>query len=361
MREMINHQNYKDTRAFLAYLLDVKQGDQKTIERVRIYLNNLIIWANETRLCDVEQIRPIFPVWLASQEIGKTTLEQNCIRVRQFYGWARIQFDEYREISENWIQTIRPGRSQSLQSQQETHVFYTIEEVRRLIETPDHGNLRLIRSKAAAAFLFLSGCRADAFVTLPINCIDLDKRTVQQLPEMGVRTKFKKAKETYLLNLTDLIGTVRRWDEIVRPILPGGATWFAKLHRSGKITSLESAKGQVQTKRTRILEDNIKALCGLAGVEYKSPHKFRHGHAVYGVKHARNMEELKAVSQNLMHSSISITDGLYGNLNNDDVQTAIAGLGDDQPISDDIQALARALALLQKNPQILAALMEKSG
>jgi hypothetical protein len=39
------------------------------------------------------------------------------------------------------------------------------------------------------------------------------------------------------------------------------------------------------------------------------------------------MEELKAISQNPMHSTVGITDGIYGRLVEDDVHEAILGLG----------------------------------
>lgn len=52
-----------------------------------------------------------------------------------------------------------------------------------------------------------------------------------------------------------------------------------------------------------------------------SPHKFRHGHAVYALKMARDVSGLKAVSQNLMHENLAITDGIYGVLSSGDVET----------------------------------------
>jgi len=63
------------------------------------------------------------------------------------------------------------------------------------------------------------------------------------------------------------------------------------------------------------------------GLLYHSPHKFRHGNAVYGVQHSKDIADLKAVSQNLMHSSLTVTDGIYGILSTADVGKRIAGLG----------------------------------
>jgi site-specific recombinase XerC len=60
---------------------------------------------------------------------------------------------------------------------------------------------------------------------------------------------------------------------------------------------------------------------------YHSPHKFRHGNAVYSIKMAKEIAGLKAVSQNLMHSNLSITDGVYGILSQIDVREQISRIG----------------------------------
>lgn len=60
---------------------------------------------------------------------------------------------------------------------------------------------------------------------------------------------------------------------------------------------------------------------------YYSPHKFRHDHAVYALKNAKDVPALKTVSQNLMHANISTADGLYGMLSENDVREQIGSLG----------------------------------
>ena len=78
-----------------------------------------------------------------------------------------------------------------------------------------------------------------------------------------------------------------------------------------------------------------------------SPHKFRHGHAVYGLKGATDVSDLKAVSMNLMHSSIGITDSIYAVLSNQDVGERIAGLwkASDVPAKNK-DAIAESLRLI---------------
>ena len=79
--------------------------------------------------------------------------------------------------------------------------------------------------------------------------------------------------------------------------------------------------------RSSIATRDLKQWLEKVGLPYHSPHKFRHGNAVYSLKMAKDIQALKAVSQNLMHSNISITDGVYGVLFSSDVGQRIAGLG----------------------------------
>jgi len=68
-------------------------------------------------------------------------------------------------------------------------------------------------------------------------------------------------------------------------------------------------------------------LCDRLKIPRNSPPKLRHLHGVWGVKHARNMGEMKAISQNMMHANIGITDGIYGRLPEDDMNDILSGMG----------------------------------
>ena len=80
---------------------------------------------------------------------------------------------------------------------------------------------------------------------------------------------------------------------------------------------------------------------------YHSPHKFRHGFAVYALKRARDVPALKAVSQNLMHQNLTITDGVYGILSETDVRVQIARLGDES-LSDKTQEVGELILLTKR-------------
>ena len=47
-------------------------------------------------------------------------------------------------------------------------------------------------------------------------------------------------------------------------------------------------------------------------MEYKSPHKLRQGHEMSALTHCNTINELKCVSQNVIHRSLGITDSVDG-------------------------------------------------
>ena len=167
----------------------------------------------------------------------------------------------------------------------------------------------MIRDQAAAALLFVSGMRASALVTLPISALDLENLTVRQWPELGVHTKNGKKATTFLLNIPDILTPIHRWDALVRLALPPTAPWYTPIeHNWGEQYLSSKAPGKT---RIHALEKRLRLLFTQAQMEFKSPHKFRHGHAVFGLLHAQTMADYKAVSMNLMHDNIEITDSTY--------------------------------------------------
>jgi len=327
---MIERQNYLKTRKHLTYLQEVMQLTPASLDRYRFYLRHLLLWAGEKDFKTVQDIRPTLPSYLASLpgKDGKGTLagatqKKILDTSKRFFRWAKATYPrELNNLPLAWIDTLRMIRQPQVTAE---NVFVSEDEVRRLIAYPvAQDDLALLRDQAAAALLFLSGMRGSAFVTLPISAIDLENLTVRQWPELGVHTKNSKKATTFLLNIPDLLIPVRRWDAIVRPGLPLTTPWYAPIeHCWGEQSLSNEEPGKC---RLNGLEKRLKLLFSLAKLEFKSPHKFRHGHAVFGLLHAQTMADYKAVSMNLMHDSIEITDSTYAPMLSSDVQDRIAGL-----------------------------------
>ncbi len=392
---MIDRQNYKDITAFIDHQKNVEQKDFETLRNFWISLRHLLQWAdNQPLTLAHEKERPTFPVYLLSarneaiyrpQTAGKplalATQAKACAYARMFFRWAKLEYPaRYKSIRDTWIETLKPRKAAREGAKLEKVEGWTLEDILKVAALPSSKfenaraadavgvwgargekgelkakgkvNLALLRARAAMCFMYLSGMRVTAFLSLPVSCVDLDKGAIEQNPSKGVLTKFRKAAITSLLPIPELMAPVKEWDRIVRENAPADRRWHCGVNGWG--TALKDdgplSPRQMRGKRNGLV-DNMKIVCEMAGVDYKSPHKLRHGHAIYGVKHARNIAELKAVSQNLMHSSIQITDGIYGNLSGDDTRRIIGNLAGGDKTEGGPQA---DLAALLENPAIRA-------
>ena len=351
---MINRDNYLDVKKYVAFLKDVSQNDDRTIATLRSRFKHLLEWADGSRFSAAQKIKPTFPGYLAGLKgddgqpsIGTAHFASCCKTARAFFKWARAEYPRtYKDIDLNWIVSIKPPKARSEQSEVKTRVYYKVEEAIQLA-TCEVDTIMLKRMQAAVAFLFLSGMRIGAFVSMPIKCVDLETMQVMQLPAMGVNTKNHKAAVTTLLNIPELVEVIMNWDAFLRERVPDHILWYAPFTHDLQPADVNPAKERIKTRQDNF-RDDLKQLCAIAGVKYKSAHKFRHGHTVWALKRAKDMEQLKAISQNLMHSTVGITDGIYGNLVNDDVHNVISSLaGVEVKSQTDQDALNQVIALLQ--------------
>jgi site-specific recombinase XerD len=328
---MINRQNWLDARAYLQHM-DRRAGKHpSTIHKYRTQLRHLLEWADEHPFQKARDIDPAFPTYLVTARadgrlspLSYPTIYKTLITVRSFFRFARLEWPQrYHRISESWIDLLQPARESKPVPQLEEHRFYTLDEVRNIAAVSTE-TLREERAKVAVAMLFLSGMRPDALASIPIACVDLPRKRILQIPQMGVRTKNNKAAVTYLLDIPELLDIIYAWDRRVRTSFVPTALWYATLATDG-MQLTETTRAIVG--RASVIGDDLRIICQKAGVEYKSPHKLRHGHIVYARNLAHDMAQLKAISQNVMHANVLITDQVYASLTDNQVQNVISSLG----------------------------------
>jgi integrase len=291
-------------------------------------LRHLLEWMEEKPFEKAPGIRPTLPEYMLTIRLdGKEeTLSFSYIKktiraAYRFFGWVIKHRIGYRDITQSWLDTLKPSR---MPIEYKEHEAVTLDEIRAIAKAPVF-TIRDKRIRAAAVLWFLSGIRVGAFVTLPIMAVDLDNLKIKQWPRLGVRTKFKKHATTDILNIPELLDVVREWDKEVRAALPDKGLWFAPYSpETGKIDNKITRAGEYRYQRPA---KDLKVWLQRVGLPYHSPHKFRHGFAVIALKNAKDIQALKAVSQTLMHSNLSITDGVYGILSQIDVSDKMAEIG----------------------------------
>jgi integrase len=329
---MVNRENYLLVRAYLQYLREVTQLSPDSAERYRFQLRHLLLWADDTPLTEAHKLRPTLPDYLAALCASKSGRAPRSVEIqskiiyntKRLFTWAKLnQPREFRNVPTAWLDALRPPRGTT--GKEGEHVFVTLDEVRRLIAVPNpRRDLGLWRDQAAAALLFLSGMRAGALGSLPLGALDLPARTVKQWPSLGVRTKNRKAATTYLLEIPDLLEAVKAWDDFIRAQLRPEAMWYTPVivHLDGKTLSPHPPG----LSRTGAIGKRMRRLFATAGLPVRSTHKFRHGHAVWALQHAQTMADYKAISMNLMHDDVRVTDGIYAPLLRSEVRERVSRL-----------------------------------
>jgi integrase len=354
---MIERSNYLKVRAYLAELRDVDQLAESTLNTYWSRLRILLEWADEIPFEKISKRRPTFPRYLQMSDANQDGRPMSyawatkcCNSAQAFLTWLRVNDPVIaRALPQTFVKSVKMGRQEGREKKRD---YYTVDDVLALVSLPGE-TVRDMRDRAAVAFLFLSGMRVGAFVTMPVEALDLDAQAVRQWPELGMHTKNSKAATTYLLDIPELFAVVKRWDDYARSELADNAMWFDVLDRlSGGLSGATDANPQ----RSGTVRRMLQKLCERAGVTYRSVHKLRHGHTMYAVERAHTVADFKAISQNLMHASVTITDQVYGVLPREDVHNRIAGLsrgeeaqpGADGSLALDEKTRAQLMALLSQ-------------
>lgn len=328
---MIDRQNWSDVKEYLEHCARIGRNE-KTVLKIRGAMRYLLEWADETPFPKARSIDPSFQTYLLTARLkggrpgnmSAATTKKICDYARLFMEWIRSEhLVRYKTITTSWIETIQPGASKGMQSEFHEHVFYEVEQVRK-IAALQPANLTEERDQAAVVFLFLTAMRAQAFVSLPVEAIDLRRYKISQFPALGVHTKNSKAAQTDMLRLPDLLQVVQAWDAKVRAA--GCVLWFPRIDRWHRFLGAEAELHW--PTRTGLLAKGLERLCGRAEVPYLSPHKLRHGHAVYMMRRVKDMKQLKSLSQNLMHKNVGTTDEIYARLVRDDIADLYGGIGE---------------------------------
>ncbi len=352
---MIFKKNWQQMKKYLDYRLQVDQITKGSLKAEQSHMRYVLEWAADRSFREPQDIRPTLPEYVLAirlnggqHRLSAVYVKKTLATARQFFTWLADNENGYKHIKQAWIRTLKVKR---ITDAPKTREAVTLEEIRRIAAAPAH-SLVDRRARAAAVFLYVSGMRIGAFVSLPLRSVDIASRRVMQYPSMGVKTKNRKYGVTYLLDIPDLLAVVAEWDSEVRGVLSPDGFWFAPL--SPDTGQIDASATTIGEHREAIARKNMKAFIEGAGLQYHSPHKFRHGHIHYGIARAKTIEDFKAVSMNVLHSSMEITDQFYSNLNDDEIKGRIAALGTRNEASnrqDLIKALEDLLSNMKRGRQ----------
>ena len=322
---MLNKNNWRLIKKYLEYRLAVDQLCEGSYRREEVYTRYILDWAKDRSFIKAPLFRPTLPEYLrtarldgSSKRLSPGYIKKILATARRFFSWLVDNQPGYKSIKHGWIETLKAKRLSEIPKSQDAVSF---DEILEIAKAPVESLIEE-RIRAAAVFLYLSGMRISAFVSMPLLAVNIQERWVLQYPNLGVRTKNSKYAKTYLLNIPELLMVVQDWDDKVRSVLGGEGFWFAPF--SPETCEIDVTALEVGLNRSSLATKNLKVWLSKVGLKYHSPHKFRHGHIQYGLIHSTSHADYKAVSLNVMHSNIQITDQFYSNIPDSEIQSRIS-------------------------------------
>ena len=333
---MINRGNWRLYKEYLLYRHEVDQVSPKTISNEETWLRHVIVWADNKPFLKVGKIRPTFPQFLLGDRsdgkekpLSASYIKKVISASHRFFIWISTHRSGYKALGRTFLDTLKPPKIDQKPSERD---YVSFEEIIEIAHT-EVRTTKEKRIRAAAVFLWLSGMRVSAFASLPMEAINLKKLEIKQWPSLGVRTKNSKYGDTTLLKIPELLDIVQEWDKEIREVLPLRGLWFAPLLPSTGEIDLHATVEFIGENRGRTVTQNLRSWLYENNLPYHSPHKFRHGHAFYVKKRAKSFGDLEALKENLMHSSVQITDSIYGLFNNKDIKERLHGLSNPEEIN----------------------------
>lgn len=301
--------NFLLVQEYLAYLLQVRMKNPKSVERYRFWLNHLLLWAMEVPLQKASSISTPFSDYIRSKDFAQESQKKIIETARAFLRWAKLYHEkQFTNLPAFWVEDLTPVRVHRKSVSKYVH----LDEVLKMVgKSPGKDHLALWRDQAMACLLFLSGARAGAAVSLPIQAVHLNDAYphIEQKTELGVHTKLSKSATTYLHQIPELLDFARGWDEFARTNFPEDHPWYAPIHQQwGEQTAKVLKPGN---HRSAALGKRLSLVNRLFGLPHRSPHQYRHGYALYGLERCKTMAEYHALSRNMMHDNIAITDQIY--------------------------------------------------
>lgn len=174
------------------------------------------------------------------------------------------------------------------------------------------------RDRALFAFLFLTGSREGAAITMRLNHVDLAARCVH-FDGRTVDTKFGKSSSTSFFPVGELAGEVlAQWIGELRTIHFWGPTdplfprTLVGIGRNGAFEAigLDRAQWKSPSRLVQIFKQAFLA----AGLPPSSPHRIRDTLAEMAREFCRTPEEYKSWSQSLSHDDVLTTFTSYGSV-----------------------------------------------
>jgi len=337
--EQLNIKNELVKRRYFRYLEQAEGLADRTITGIEqaIYFFERFIGFKDFRNFTTEEVRR-FKAALHSREYRGKKISLNTYKtylkyLKKFYLWLSQQPGYKSKIKPDAIEYFNIKRKKKrMASILQKVEFPSPEYCTKLINAIEINSEVARRDRALITFTFLTGMRDRAIVSLPLNCIDVDRLLVMQNPVKGVETKFTKYILSAILKIDQrFVDIVLDWINYLKskgfspddPLFPRSVN-----NQSNGILSFQKPTEiePVFWQTTESIREIFKQRSREAGLKYFPPRAIRHTTVYHAIRNAKDGAQLKALSQHFGHNDISTTLQIYGNFDEEtlaDVLTEI--------------------------------------
>ncbi len=231
------------------------------------------------KLCEVdtEKVKS-FLAYLGMQNYSKSTIARKLATLRSFYKFCMRRG----YVSEHPLASIRTPKQEKRLPK-----YLELDDITRLLNTPDSNTLLGARDRAMLEVLFSTGVRVSELVDLNFADIDFIGQTIR------VRGKGKKQR-TAPIGQTAIVA-IQKYLELRRSDIRS-----AKFDQEALFVNKHGQRLSTRSVRRKL--DKYLLQCGLDPTI--SPHTLRHSFATHMLN---NGADLRSVQQLLGHQSISTT------------------------------------------------------
>jgi len=320
-----NPNNLRVKRKYLDWLADAKGFSEASIDKAAAAVSQYetFLEGKDFRAFHPERARS-FKRFLAGMKNERTgaplslsTVTGTLREVKAFFSWLADQPGYKSKISHSDVAYLSADRKSEASRRSSLWKPHPSPQDARLVLTgmPTETVVQR-RDRALVGFLFLTGSRVGAAISLRLGHVDLQNACVQ-FDGRSVNTKFGKSFTTAFFPIGEDVETiVREWVEELRrehffsdadPIFPKTRIGRGQT-RKFEVLGISRDPWANPSCAARIFKDAFTA----AGLRPFSPHRVRDTLTELARGHCRTPEDFKAWSQNLGHEDVLTTFRSYG-------------------------------------------------
>lgn len=322
-----NANNLRIKRKYLVWLKDAKGFSEASIDKAAAVISayERFLAGKDFRAFHPERARA-FKRHLAGQKNARTgapltasTIGGTLREVKAFFLWLADQPGYKSKITYSDADYLTPDRkTEAARRSNLWKPHPSPGQVRQLLGCMPIETVLQRRDRALVAFLFLTGSREGAAISLRLCHVDLENACVQ-FDGRSVNTKFGKSFTTAFFPIGEEVEQiVRDWIDELRsvylfsdadPLFPKTKVGVGK---SSRFEALGIAREPWANPSSvaRIFKEAFRT----AGLPPFSPHRVRDTLAELAREHCRTPEDYKCWSQNMGHEDVLTTFSSYGSV-----------------------------------------------